>query len=141
MVDHWEWWIGSTNEVYEEGPFATKGEAMAAGSRDFPDGFYICEASNPPVRLSDYAPVEEFLEYAEEQLADSSRCSIEHDEYPCFDVTAEQRADLEGRMKRACDEWQAAHDLVFTVRTFDATRNNEFVKPGRTGASEGRSDA
>ena len=42
-------------------------------------------------------------------------------------ATAEQKADLEARLKRACDEWQAAHGLVFKTYMFTASRKDEYV--------------
>lgn len=36
-------------------------------------------------------------------------------------------ADLERRVKAACDAWQAAHGLVFTCTSFSSSRNHEHV--------------
>ena len=46
---------------------------------------------------------------------------------PWFLTTPAQANDLETRIKKACDEWQAAHGLVFTTAPFSHTRNDEYV--------------
>jgi len=68
------------------------------------------------------------LETAEDNIADSDRVNYEYgDEGPFFGCTPEQERDLEERIKRACDEWQEEHGLVFKSNTFSASRNREYV--------------
>lgn len=120
------------------GPCATRDEAIEDARLDacgeFQDedgtwkvGVHVVEARQDPLRLADWIDVERMLECAEDQLAESDRVSYEHDDGPWFEATKEQEADIVKRIERACDEWQAAHGLVFTCRTFSASRNHESV--------------
>ncbi len=107
-----EFWFGGSS---------TREEAIAQGRGDFDDSeeFWICAASNPPIRLADWIGAEQLIKRAAEKLADSDRTHSEADEDAnFFNVSAEQGSDLVKRIQTACDEWQAAHGLVFTVQTF-----------------------
>lgn len=137
--DGWRWYAGGFEdaEVWE-GPFSTREKAIAAGLLVYPDGVYVAEGRNPPVLLSDYAPIDRFRELCDEALLDSDRVSYEFDDDYAFDCTPVQDKDLQERLRRACDDWQQAHGLVFTVRTIAEMRGGEYV-PGEA-RSEGRSD-
>ncbi len=63
-----------------------------------------------------------------DNLADSDRVGANGDEGPWFEVRPHQEADLIASLKRACDEWQTRHGLVFTCRTFSASRNEERIE-------------
>lgn len=134
----WQWWGGAHEEVCTYGPCDTKeeiiAEAVADGIGEFQAedgswklGVHVCEARKDPLRLCDWiGDADELLERAEESLGDSDRAS-EHDDPPYFDCTKDQQADLENRIKAACNDWQTAHGLVFTTWTFSASRNHEYV--------------
>ncbi|SKA19964.1 hypothetical protein [Consotaella salsifontis] len=136
--DGWNWWAGYDEETMLWGPFDTKEEAVNAGREDaggeFQDadgvwkvGVHVVEARNDPLRLADWIDVECLIERAEEDLSESDRTGYEGDEGPYFECSHEQEVDLASRIKAACDEWQAAHGLVFTCRTSSAMRNDEYV--------------
>lgn len=135
----WKWFSGTNDESFAHGLFDTREEVIQAAQDDacgeFQDaddtwkvGVHLVEARQDPLRLGEWIDVERMLERAEEDLGESDRVCYEFDDDPpYFESTREQQADLKTRIKRACDEWQAAHNLVFTVRTFSASRNNDFV--------------
>lgn len=135
---HWGWWAGSNEEYCTIGPCGSREEVIAAARSEamgeFQDNagawklsFFICEAEQRPLRLADWIEVDRLLERADEDLSDSDRVGAECDDGPWFEATKEQEADLAARIASACDQWQAAHKLVFTCRTFSASRNHEHV--------------
>lgn len=134
----WEWWAGTNEEEFRYGPHNSRedaiSEAQSDASGEFQDndgvwkvGVHIVEACNPPLLLSRYFRTDDILERAEETLSDSDRVGAEGDEGPWFECTVAQDRDLQDRVRRAIDEWQAAHGLVFTCRTFAGMRNDEYV--------------
>lgn len=117
-----------------QGPFDTREEAIDEGKSENPDTpFLVCEASNPPIRLSAWLNVEYMIENAEEDLLDSDRACSEYDNGDCFTMTKEQRADLVERVKQAVEKWQDDHALVFKVRTFEDQRNEEWIEDHAAG--------
>ncbi len=150
----WQWWAGKDEEVFTVGPEDTREAIIQAAIDDClgecqdDDGtwklsFHIVEARQDPLRLADWIEADELLERAEDGVADSDRTSSENDDGPWFECSPEQEKDLQERIKRACDEWQAAHGLVFTCITFSHTRNSEHVfidHPAHASAAEGRTD-
>ena len=134
----WAWWSGRSDEWFEHGPFSARedaiDEAQCDASGEFLDedgiwkvGIHIAEARQDPLRVADWIGADWILDRAEDLLCDSERVSSENDDGPWFEVTKEQESDLVDRLKRACDEWQDAHGLVFTCNTFSAMRNAEYV--------------
>lgn len=138
MKAPWQWWAGSTEECFTVGPEDTREAIIQAATNDslgefqheeggWNLGFHIVEARSDPLRLADWIESDRLLERAEDSVADSDRISSENDEGPWFDCTPEQEKDLEERVKRACDEWEAAHGLTFACATFSHTRNQEHI--------------
>lgn len=126
--DGWKWWASIDGEYYEVGPCDTREGAIQSARTDFEGAaFTITRARQDPLRLAEWIDTERMLDRAEDQLADSDRLGEFDDDPPFFEATPQQKADLEKRVKRACDEWQAAHGLVFKVRTFSAMDNKERV--------------
>lgn len=134
----WSWWTSQDAETYTEGPFASRAEAVEAGMNycmgEHVDErgtrmlrFYITEARQAPLNLGDWIDVDDIIQRAEEQLSESDRTAAECDEGPFFDYPGETFADLEARIKQACTDWQAAHSLIFTCKTFSASRSEETI--------------
>lgn len=134
----WQWWAGSDEEWCTVGPEDAREAIIQAAINDslgefehegggWNLSFHIVEARQDPLRLADWIEADRLLERAEEGMSDSDRVSSEYDDGPWFECTPEQEKDLEERVKRACDEWQAAHGLVFSCATFSHTRNKEHV--------------
>lgn len=136
--NYWGWWAGPDEERCTIGPCASREEVIAAAQAEamgeFQDddgawklGFWICEAEKRPLRLAEWIEADQLLERAEETLADSDRVGCDGDDGPWFEATVEQEADFRKRIAAACDEWQAAHGLVFTCMTFSNSRKHERV--------------
>lgn len=134
----WRWWAGENEEWMTVGPCATRDDVIAEATDarlgEFESetgrtmlGFTVVEARTDPLRLADWLVHDEVLVFAEDALLDSDRVNAEFDEGPWFEASEEQQADLIDRLKRACDEWQEAHGLVFAPSTFSATRSQEHV--------------
>lgn len=130
----WPWWASDNGEMFGVGPCATREEAIAEavfneiGAGD--DGSYrftLAQAERDPIRLADWLDVEEALERADESLADSDRVCWEYDDGQVFMVNPMNMKDLKERIAKACDEWQEANGLVFTVRTFSHCWSHENV--------------
>lgn len=146
----WQWWGGLHQEVCIYGPCTTREqvieEAVADGTGEFQAqdgswkiGVHVCEARKDSLKLSDWiGAIDDILEQADERVSDSDRSS-EHDDLPYFDCTQDQQVDLEARIKAACDEWQAAHGLVFKTWTFSASRKHEHVVVDHPKATGGAS--
>lgn len=117
---HWFWW-SSTDEEHFDGPFKTRDAAIANLDGDLG---WVCEAHQSPLRLALYVDVETLLENAEDTASDLSN----EDGDPIFDPSPEQTADLQARIKRACDEWQDAHGIQFIPWSFTDIRNKESIE-------------
>ena len=144
----WQWWAGADEEWCTVGPEDSREAIIQAATNDslgeFQDeegrwklGFHIVEARQDPLRMADWIEADDLLNRAEDGVADSDRVTSEYDDGPYFECTPAQNKDLRERIERACDEWQAAHGLVFPCRTFSHTRKNEHVfvdhpSPGTT---------
>ena len=118
------------------GGFDTRAEAVANGDRTYDDYFFVALGVNPPLRLADWIGADDILERATETLADSDRTTGDEDQ-DWFAVTVDQAADLAARLRQACDDWQAAHGLVFTCWCFAAMSPPERIDvalPGQTDA-------
>lgn len=135
----WSWWAGTNDEMFAFGPHKSREDAIEEARNDCAGevqnakgewviGVHLVEATNPPLRLAQWAEADRLLELAEEGIFDSDRVSSEYDDGPFFECTQAQENDLITRVKRACDEWQAAHGLVFTCHSFQRTRNKEYVE-------------
>jgi hypothetical protein len=133
VMDYKKWyWARFEDSETWWGGVPTREDAILEGRSDCDDdeGFYICEASNPPVTLADWiGDGDDLIDKAHDSLFDSDRISYEHDDRDIFTATPEQVADLTTRIRAACNEWQAAHGLVFTVRSFEDMSVPEYVPP------------
>lgn len=128
----WQWYQARHEEGSYGGPYGSRDEAIAEGRGEWGDdddgGFWVAEATNPPVKLSDWIGADDLIERAEEAVFDNDRASSEWDD-SIFEASKEQKADLKARISAACDEWQKAHGLTFHCSTFEAMRNVEHI-PG-----------
>lgn len=125
MADgQWGWWVGHSEERYHT-ECDSREEAVRIATEE-QDGGYICEAQkNDDLRLSRYFTADRLIEYAEE-------CSYDDfgdpdGDFPIFEVSSDQGADLEKRVRAAIDEWQADHGLTFKAWKFSAQRNEEYI--------------
>jgi hypothetical protein len=123
------WYYTTDPDGVWHGKCSSREEAIEAGRDEYPgEDYFVAWAINDPIRLADWIDIEGILERADDALADSDRVSFEYDEQPVFEATPEQQRDLFARVQRACDEWQAAHKLVFTVSTFSRMGEPELIR-------------
>lgn len=127
----WKWWAVRFGEHFC-GPFDEKDEAIREGKRVFPASFEIFETLHEPLRLADWIDVEKMLELAEEKVAESPAASPIFDEWFYFDSSPDHDNDLGERVKRVCDEWQAANGIVFGRPTFSSVRNKQTITESET---------
>jgi len=116
----WKWYARSNEEEFHSGPFDTREEAINAldGSWGF-----IIEAHKRPLALSSYFDATRFLEDAEESACDLAN----HDGELLFEATSTQIEDLEERVRKAIDQWQESHNMVFISWYFSQSRNLEII--------------
>lgn len=117
----WKWYSGSNEETFEYGPFDTREQAIAEL-----DGYggYIVLARKVPLRLSGYFDADTFLENAEDSAYDMANENGD----PVFDISSDQQADLEARIRAAIEAWQYAHNLTFMPWAFSGTKNLERIE-------------
>ncbi len=142
-MTEWKWWAGTIgDEMMQVGPCDTRQDAIDEYI-DWADhdkvldrtvsppvwkySFYVCEAKNDPILLSDWIDTYDMTDRAEDLLSDSDRVCDEFDRDLVFEWTREQNADLRKRIRDACDDWQKAHGIIFRVNTFSAMRNEEEI--------------
>jgi hypothetical protein len=130
MSDPHELWYHAPHADSENwyGGIPTREECIEEAKGEYDDVFYVCRASNPPLRAAEWIGADELLERAEDSIFDSDRVCSEYDDGPIFECTPEQEADLVERVKRAVDEWQAAHSLTFKCRTFASMEVAERIE-------------
>lgn len=137
-MTEYKWYASRDEEYCTVGPCDTREQAIAEaiddcmGEYEADDGsyrlsFYIMEAKNEPLKLSDWIDVDRMLEDADEKVGDSDRVAYEYDEPPYFEFDGKLYKDLEARIKKACDDWQTEHNLVFRVTTFSHVRGTEHI--------------
>ena len=116
----WKWYSGSNEETFSDGPFDTREQAI-----DALDGYggYIVLARKVPQRLSQFFHADTFLENAEDSAYDMAN----EDGDPLFDISSDQQADLEARVRAAIEAWQYAHNLTFMPWAFNGTKNLERI--------------
>ena len=123
-TESWTWWVGHDEEFYTT-ECADRDEAVSIAREEY-DGAHICEAQKPAnIKLSRYFDAHLFVENAEDNAYDDHG-SFESDNL-IFDVTPDQRKDLEEMVRSAIDAWQGKHGLKFTGFLFTASRNHEYI--------------
>ena len=120
--NNWKWYSGSNDEVFYNGPFDTRERAVA--ELDGYGGFVI-EARKDDLQLSSHFHIGVLLDAAEDDVVDLS----DEDGSPIFDVSSDQEADLQARVRATIDAWQDAHGLKFVPWRFTEQRNLERVLP------------
>lgn len=116
----WKWYAGRNEETFSEGPFDTREQAIAEL-----DGYagFVLLARKVPLRLSQFFHADTFLENAEDSAYDMAN----EDGDPLFDISSDQQADLEARVRAAIEAWQYAHGLTFEPWSFTGTKNLERI--------------
>lgn len=129
---NWKWYSGSSEEMYEYGPFDTRQEAIDEARSNDIEHVYVMEACKPPLQLSSYIgthTVEYILEHAEDCVAEFGD---EYGQYQTFEVSKDQINDLRDMLAVATIAWQEKHGLTFTTWCFLHTRNEEYINLGGT---------
>lgn len=123
-AEKWSWWVGRDEERYTT-ECADRDEAVYIAREEY-EGAHICEAQKPAnIKLSKYFDADLFVENAEDSAYDDHG-DHESDDV-IFDVTPDQRQDLDVMVRAAIDAWQDKHALKFTGFLFTVSRNHEYI--------------
>lgn len=121
----WMWWVGKEEDRFHTA-CNSRDEAVYIATEE-QEGGWIVEAKQPTnIQLSTYFIADDFLDAANEMACDL--CDPEGDT-GVFDPREEPKRGLETAVRAAIDAWQAQHNLVFTVWTFSAQRNLQYIPP------------
>lgn len=122
--ENWSWWVGHDEERYHT-ECDTREEAVRIASEE-QDGGYICEALKPSnIELSEFFDAERFLEEADDKAYDDHG-DPEGGE-PLFDISIEDRKELQSAVRDAIKKWQDNNGLVFTGWQFQKMRHEEYI--------------
>lgn len=119
--NEWKWYSGSDQEAFTDGPFDTREQAIAELDGH---GGYVIMARKFPLRLSKYFDAAGFLEDAEEAVYDL--CNEDGD--PIFDISNNQHADLEARVRATIEAWQDESGLTFIPWGFSGVKGLERIQ-------------
>lgn len=130
-TEGWRWYHATSGEGHYSGPYDTRDDAIEGARSEYGDdvGFYVAEATNPPLKLSDWCNFDTLLERADDNVFDNERADYAYDETGVFVVTPEEEKRLIEALTAACDAWQNSGGHTFTVRTFRAIRSHGFIPP------------
>lgn len=126
----WKWCHSPDEEGTFSGMDFMSREAALADARTHFDGdeyFYVQEYRQRPIRIADAMDADLILEKAlEGELGEAllDYAGNPEDGEINFPVTADQRRDLERRLKAACDAWQAVNAITPPAYCCE-TRNQE----------------
>lgn len=118
----WGWWVGD-GERYHDGPYLTKEDATAEAEV----GEIVAECLSNYIDLSQWFDAQDWLDRVLDSMEDENAPS-ESGNHPLDELTLDQTADLEKRVRAAIAAWQVAHDLPLRTYYFKATRNEHTVK-------------
>lgn len=123
----WKWWSGSNDELYTNGPFATKEEAVAELDGG---GGYIVEAVSARVRFSAARLIDQ------QYFEDDDYFSGEHGE-PDRIGDGELIAQADAELQAALDAWLGKWRHTFvTPEMFANSRNHESIPADYTSDGE-----
>lgn len=125
------WWTRD-EESYHGGPCATREEALADAISDgtFEPGDTITTAwcTIHHLKLSAFFDADRLLEDIEDNQVDDYQ---NEDGDAVFDVTPDQKADLQAMVRAAIDEWEVKHGLKFSSWYFaNCTQSEQHTMPG-----------
>lgn len=117
----WSWYAGSSEELFEEGPFATRQEAIDAGfdnlCNDGEDGFYICEAVAGSLR-TDIFDGDQVAEIIEDRNEDARV-----DDSVIEQLEVAELNELVTELNKAVKAWADKHNIHRHVWTFAGRRS------------------
>ena len=119
-AEGWQWWSGTSDEWYTNGPFATREEAIAALDGD---GGYVIEAKHPdPVSFSASDLIE--AQYFE----DNDYFDFDHSE-PDRKGPADEIAVADAELQALLDDWCLRYaDTFVRGNLFGDQRNGERIE-------------
>jgi hypothetical protein len=122
MPSNWQWYAGTNEEIFTEGPFDTRDEAEYAAVHEL-DGGFIVEALKANVQLADHIDIFHMLEAAEDSVSDLQG----EGQQVLFDISSEDVNRLEFEIHQAITVWQKKAGIVFTPWCFTSQRNMEYI--------------
>lgn len=122
----WSWYAGRSEDNFEEGPFATRQEAIDAGFDQLCDddeaGFYIIEATKSGVRTDIFDG-----DHVSDIIEDRNEGARQDGESLMDEVTTQELNELVAELNKVVKAWADKHDIHKHVWTFKGTRGLSFV--------------
>lgn len=117
MADKWFWYSGSNDEFYQNGPFATREEAI---DELYGEGGYIVEAKPQKVAFSAVRMIDDQYFDCEDYFSGENN---EPDRKGKFE---EANAELQSLINEWLVKWE---DTFVQPEIFAATRSEEYIEP------------
>ena len=118
------WWASYDREHYRVGPHPTREACISAADREMDRPYWITQAAQDPVQLSEYIDFYDMVARAEEKASEDFAL----DDDPIFHYSSIDLEMLEKVVKRAIDEWQESRGLRFIPYTFTRSKCPERVE-------------
>jgi hypothetical protein len=125
--DKYMWWCGTSDERFDT-QHATREDAIAHGRDEYEgceEGFHICEAVTPSIKVSNYLDFELLLEQANEQCFDNH--GDPDGDGDMISATKEQENALEKAIRECVDKWQSENEITVSAYQFSKSRNEEYI--------------
>jgi len=125
----WQWWVGRDEEVFTYGPMETRDEAIQVGKSDLNGEFFLVEARQDNIELSDWFDVVDLLDKLDDLLYEQD-LGGPNGEISTYNVTRDQQNDLQVIIRSAIATWQTKHGIVIKPWRFTGKRNLESFGDG-----------
>lgn len=123
----WAWWVGSSEEWYDRGAFATRDQAIKE-ARGYGGINYITRARTHPVKLASFFELEDFLGWINDCARFDDISSGESDYNPLEHVPDSVLSELQDQIKMTIDMWQDENEIRIQGDLFTEQTNKERLE-------------
>lgn len=127
----WGWYASPDGETFTTGPEPTRDAIIAAAIEEGFQRFTIIEAHKKLIEIAPQFLADDFLERANESIWEDHGDRGDPGQDMLADVTPEDEANLQARVRATIAQWQADRNIVIEPFRFTETRNREDVHTGQ----------